>query len=112
MTDSTWVLVAGIGSRVELFAAIRRKAIHRIYPTQGQEPFLQGHIEAFEAIGGVPTRHIKYDNLTCAVAAVLHGRDRQRDENARWVLFRSHDGFDQALTPARPAGAVVPMVAG
>jgi hypothetical protein len=40
------------------------KAIHRVYPTQGQEAFLEGHIEAFTAIGGVPTRHISYDNLT------------------------------------------------
>jgi transposase len=54
------------------------KAILRIYPTQGQEAFLEGHIEAFDAIGGVPTRHIRYDNLTSAVTTVLHGGDRRR----------------------------------
>lgn len=69
-----------------------RKAVHRIYSTQSQEAFLQGHIEAFDAIGGIPTRHIRYDNLTSAVTKVLSGR--RRDENDRWVLFRSHYGFD------------------
>lgn len=39
------------------------KAVHRVYSTQGQEAFLEGHIAAFEEIGGVPTRHIRYDNL-------------------------------------------------
>ena len=70
------------------------KAIHRVYPTGGQEAFLEGHIEAFHALGGIPTRHIRYDNLTSAVVQVIHGGDRLRDENERWVLFRSHYGFD------------------
>lgn len=65
-----------------------------MYPTQAQEAFLQGHIEAFDAIGGIPTKHIKYDNLTSAVTAVIHGPGRARNENDRWVLFRSHYGFD------------------
>lgn len=63
------------------------KAIHRVYPTGGQEAFLEGHIEAFHALGGIPTRHIRYDNLTSAVVQVIHGGDRLRDENERWVLF-------------------------
>jgi transposase len=70
------------------------KAIHRIYPTQAQEAFLEGHVEAFSEIGGVPVRHIRYDNLTSAVTAVVFGQGRQRQENDRWVLFRSHYGFD------------------
>lgn len=37
------------------------KAVHRVYVTQGQEPFLEGHLAAFAEIGGVPTRHIRYD---------------------------------------------------
>jgi transposase len=69
-------------------------AVHRVYPTCGQEAFLQGHIEAFEALGGVPTGHIRYDNLTSAVSQVLYGSGRRRSENPRWVLFRSHYGFD------------------
>jgi hypothetical protein len=92
-----WVMLAGVRTKCHMFVfwlAHSGKAIHRVYPTQGQEAFLEGHIEAFTAIGGVPTRHIRYDNLTCAVATVLHGTDRRRSENQRWVLFRSHFGFD------------------
>lgn len=69
------------------------KAVHRVYPTQGQEAFLEGHIDAFATIGGIPTRHIRYDNLTAAVKTVL-GTTRGRVENERWVLFRSHNNFD------------------
>ena len=61
-------------------------------PTQAQEAFLEGHVDAFKALGGVPTRQIRYDNLTSAVRGdrVRAGRG----ENDRWVLFRSHYGFD------------------
>jgi hypothetical protein len=65
-----------------------------VHPTCGQEAFLEGHIEAFDMIGGIPVRHIRYDNLTSAVTKVLYGGGRQRTENERWVLFRSHYGFD------------------
>ncbi|WP_199281977.1 IS21 family transposase [Salinibacterium sp. CAN_S4] len=90
-----WVVLAGVKTKCHLFVfrlSHSGKAIHRVYSTQGQEAFLEGHIEAFEAIGGVPTRHIRYDNLTSAVTKVLFGRNRV--ENPRWVLFRSHYGFD------------------
>ena len=50
----------------------------RVYPTQAQEAFLEGHIEAFNEIGGVPVKHIRYDNLTSAVTAVVFGQGRQR----------------------------------
>ena len=36
--------------------------------------------------------HIRYDNLKAAVSRVLTGRTRV--ESDRWVLFRSHYGFD------------------
>jgi hypothetical protein len=68
------------------------KAVHRIYSTQSQEAFLQWHIEAFEAIDGISTRHNRNDHLISAVTKVLFGR--RRDENGRWVLFRSHYGFE------------------
>lgn len=104
-----WVMLAGVKTRCHMFVFWRAhsgKAIHRIYPTQGQEAFLEGHIEAFTEIGGIPTRHIRYDNLTSAVAAVLHGTtDRRRTENQRWVLFRSHFGFDAFYCQPGIAGA-------
>ena len=67
------------------------KGFHRIYPNQAQEVFLDGHVRAFEALGGVPER-IRYDNLKPAVARVLKGRDRAEAE--RFVALRSHYGFD------------------
>ena len=54
----------------------------------------EGGVDAFDDIGGVPVRHIKYDNLTSAVTTVIYGTGRRRTENPRWVLFRSHYGFD------------------
>ena len=92
-----WVVLGGVRTKCYMFVlwlSHSGKAIHRVYPTQAQEAFLQGHIEAFDAIGGIPTKHIKYDNLTSAVTAVIHGPGRARNENDRWVLFRSHYGFD------------------
>ncbi|UKA68402.1 IS21 family transposase [Arthrobacter sp. FW306-05-C] len=81
------------------------RAIHRIYPTQAQEAFLEGHIEAFKVLGGIPTKHIRYDNLTSAVTAVVFGQGRHRQENDRWVLFRSHYGFDPFYCQPGIAGA-------
>ena len=69
------------------------RAFHQVFATQSQEAFLEGHIGAFTAFGGVPTVHVKYDNLKSAVTVVLFGTDRRRTENDRWVLFRSVFGF-------------------
>ena len=92
-----YVILDGVKTKCHMFVyrlSHSGKAIHRVYPTGGQEAFLEGHIEAFHALGGIPNRHIRYDNLTSALVQVIHGGDRLRDENERWVLFRSHYGFD------------------
>jgi transposase len=92
-----WVILDGVKTKCHLFVyrlSHSGGAVHRVYPTCGQEAFLEGHIAAFEAFGGVPTGHIRYDNLTSAVSQVLFGSGRRRTENPRWVLFRSHYGFD------------------
>jgi transposase len=39
------------------------KAVHRVFVSEAQEAFMEGHVEAFRVLGGVPTRHIRYDNL-------------------------------------------------
>ena len=65
--------------------------MHQAFLTQGQEAFLEGHVHAFERLG-VPVDKIRYDNLNSAVKQVLFGRSRQ--ENERWVAFRSHYGFE------------------
>jgi transposase len=90
-----WVVLAGVKTKVFLFTlrlSYSGKAVHRAFATQSQEAFLEGHVAALEALGGVPAVHIRYDNLKAAVSRVLFGRTRV--ENARWVTFRSHYGFD------------------
>ena len=68
------------------------KAVHIAYANQSQESFLDGHVRAFEALGGVPVGMIRYDNLKPAVIRVALGR--QRFEHPRFVALRSHYGFD------------------
>lgn len=90
-----WVVLRGVKTKVFLFTmrlSASGKAAHRAFPTQGQEAFLEGHVYALGRFGGVPTRHVRYDNLKAAVSRVLFGRDRE--ESQRWVAFRSHYGFD------------------
>lgn len=65
------------------------KAVHRVFATAGQEAFLEGHVHALSVLGGVPTGHVRYDNLKAAVAQVI-GFSRQRVETDRWIAFRSH----------------------
>ncbi|UKA73820.1 IS21 family transposase [Arthrobacter sp. FW306-07-I] len=103
-----WVVLNGVKTKCHMFVfrlSHSGKAIHRIYPTQAQEAFLEGHIAAFQVLGGIPTKHIRYDNLTSAVSAVVFGQGRQRQENDRWVLFRSHYGFDPFYCQPGIAGA-------
>jgi transposase len=69
------------------------KAIHRASATGGQEAFFEGHVHAFEVLGGVPAGKVRYDNLKAAVAQVI-GFSRQRVETDRWVAFRSHFDLD------------------
>jgi transposase len=85
------------GETVKLWMFVLRlshsgKAIHVAYANQAQESFLDGHVRAFAALGGVPAGMIRYDNLKTAVIRVLLGRDRW--ENERFVGLRSHYGFD------------------
>lgn len=90
-----WVILRGVKTKTALFTlrmSCAGKAVHRASATFGQEAFLEGHVYAFERLGGVPTRHIRYDNLKSAVAQVLKGRGREESE--RWLAFRSHFGFD------------------
>lgn len=90
-----WVELTGELTRCFLFTlrlSYSGKAVHRVFASQGQEAFIEGHVEAFAALGGVPADKIRYDNLKAAVSRVLLGRNRS--ESDRWVAFRSHHGFD------------------
>ncbi|WP_131736469.1 IS21 family transposase [Actinomadura roseirufa] len=69
------------------------KAVHRVFASCGQEAFFEGHVHAFDVLGGVPFGKIRYDNLESAVAQIL-GFSRQRVETERWTAFRSHYAID------------------
>lgn len=96
------------GVVVKLFMFVMRlshsgKAVHIAYANQSQESFLDGHVRAFAALGGVPTGQIRYDNLKPAVIRVLLGRARW--ENERFVALRSHYGYDSFYCAPGLAGA-------
>lgn len=66
------------------------------FPTQEQESFFWGHVQAFKHFGGVPHR-LSYDNLGTAVKLAFEktgkaGRPRQ--EVRAFVAFRSHYLFE------------------
>jgi transposase len=89
-----WCWLEGVLTKCWMFVmrlSASGKAVHRIYATQAQEAFFDGHVEAFETFGGL-VRRIRYDNLKPAVARVLRGRNRE--ENERFVALRSHYLFD------------------
>ncbi len=68
------------------------RAFHVAFGTQAQEAFLEGHVLAFDHLGGVPGL-VRYDNLKPAVIRVLRGRDRTESE--RFIALRSHRGGGQ-----------------
>jgi transposase len=89
-----WVYLADELTKCFLFTlrlSCSGLGVHRAFRTQGQEAFLEGHEYAFDRIGGVPYRQIRYDNLRSAVQRVLFGRNRV--ESVRWQQFRAHYGF-------------------
>jgi transposase len=90
-----WVVLRGVKTKTALFTmrlSYSARAAHRAFLTQGQEAFLEGHVYGFERLGGVPCGKVRYDNLNSAVKQVLFGRSRQ--ENERWITFKSHYGFE------------------
>jgi transposase len=99
-------VIAGVVTKLFMFVlrlSHSGKAVHVAYGNQAQESFLDGHVRAFAALGGVPTSMIRYDNLSAAVIRVLLGRERW--ENPRFVALRSHYGFDSFFCLPGIAGA-------
>jgi transposase len=95
-------IVGGERVTVQIFLmrlCYSRKLFVRAYPRQKQEAFFDGHVRAFHHFQGVPGC-IAYDNLKAAVRRVLEGRNRQEQE--RFVVFRSHYLFDSRFcTPGQ-----------
>jgi hypothetical protein len=90
-----WVILRGVKTKTALFTmrlSYSGRAAHHAFLTQGQEAFLEGHVYGFARLGGVPVVQVRYDNLNSAVKQVLFGRSRQ--ENERWIAFKSHYGFE------------------
>lgn len=88
-------VIAGVVMKLFMFClrlSHSGKAVHIAYANQTQESFLDGHVRAFEALGGVPTGMIRYDNLKPAVIRVALGRERF--EHPRFIALRSHYGYD------------------
>ena len=96
------VEMAGEMVVVQLFVmrlCYSRKLFVMAFPTQRQEAFFWGHVQAFAHFGGVPER-ISYDNLKAAVNRILQGK--RREEQETFVRFRSHYLFDSRFcTPGQ-----------
>ena len=88
------VLLADRPITIQLFVirlCYSRRTFAMAFPTQRQEAFFDGHVQAFAFFGGVPQR-ISYDNLTTAVRPIFTGRTRQ--EQRAFTAFRSYYLFD------------------
>jgi transposase len=71
-------VIAGVVMKLFMFClrlSHSGKAVHVAYANQTQESFLDGHVRAFAALGGIPVGMIRYDNLRPAVIRVALGRD-------------------------------------
>jgi transposase len=66
-------------------------AFHCAYFHATQQAFLEAHELAFAWFGGVFAR-VRYDNLRAAVKKVLRGY--RREETERFLVFRSHWGYE------------------
>jgi transposase len=88
------VIMNGVQITVQLFVmrlCYSRRTFAMAFPTQEQESFFEGHVQAFHHFSGVPQR-LTYDNLKAAVFKILTGKNRQ--EQDRFVVFRSHYLFE------------------
>lgn len=84
------VVMEGERVTVQLFVmrlCYSRRTFVMAFPSQKQEAFFSGHVEAFHFFQGI-AHTLTYDNLKTAVQRVMTGRNRQEQE--RFVAFRSH----------------------
>ena len=95
-SGDVYVDLAGVRTLCYMFVfrlSFSGKAVHRVFASEGQEAFFEGHVHAFNMLGGVPAGKVRYDNLTSAVARVL-GFTRARVETDMWTAFRSWAGLE------------------
>jgi len=99
------IILAGEPIKVQLFhlrLSCSGKGVTLASLAPDQAAFLEGHAVGFERIGGVPGV-IRYDNLRSAVKKILQGRDRQEAE--RFIVLRSHYGFESFFCTPGESGA-------
>jgi len=99
------VMVAGEPVVVHLFhlrLSASGRSVTLAYLGEDQQALLEGHVQTFARLGGVPGR-IRYDNLTAAVTRILRGRDRI--ETDRFIALRSHFGFGSFFCEPGERGA-------
>jgi len=68
------------------------------YPRENTESFCDGHVSAFDFIGGIPS-DILYDNTKIAVARILGTKERKKTKS--FIELQSHYLFQDHF--ARPA---------
>lgn len=73
------------------------KGFHRVYLHECQEAFLDGHVRAAEAFGGLPEL-IRYDNLTSAVTKVLRDGTAPRASGS-WRCARTTASTRSSASP-------------
>ncbi|HLW00382.1 MAG TPA: IS21 family transposase [Ktedonobacterales bacterium] len=87
--------IAGVRQVVQVFVmrlSYSRRVFVMAFPSQKQESFFYGHVQAFRHFGGVPHR-LSYDNLATAVKLAFD-KKRTRHEHRSFVAFRSHYLFE------------------
>ena len=101
-----WVRLAGEMTKCFLFTlrlSHSGRAVHRVFASQGQEAFLEGHVAAFEALGGVPFDKIRYDNLQLGGAPGAVRAQPRGVAGAGWRSGRTTGSTRSTACPARRA---------
>jgi len=90
-----WVVLRGVKTKTALFTMrlwFSGRAAHRGFAVAGPGGVPGRPRLRLRAARGCAVGQIRYDNLKPAVSRVLCGRTRHVTQ--RWVMFRSHHGFD------------------
>jgi transposase len=92
-----WRVPSGVLYGFVYLLAYSRYLFFQFYPRHSLEFFLEGHLRAFQEIGGVPHRH-RYDNLK----SVVLKRSPEITFNPQFLDFARHYGFSiHPCTPGR-----------
>jgi len=93
-----WRVPSGVLYGFVYLLAYSRYLFFQFYPRQSLEYFLDGHLNAFQEIRGVPHRH-RYDNLK----SVVLKRSPEITFNPQFLDFARHYGF--SIHPCNPGRA-------